>query len=117
MDYKGSCHCGAATFSFSLPADIYEIEVSSCNCSICSKNGYLMVYPKAADMTVHPSEDVVTEYRWASKQYPHCFCSRCGTSLYAKGPEGSDMRAVNARTIDGIELERLKLKRVDGKSI
>lgn len=32
MNYKGSCHCGAATFSFSLPADIYETEVLSCNC-------------------------------------------------------------------------------------
>lgn len=30
MIYEGSCHCGAVTF-----------EVEECNCSTCSKTGFL----------------------------------------------------------------------------
>ncbi|KAL4918724.1 Mss4-like protein [Aspergillus aurantiobrunneus] len=117
MAYQGSCHCGNAKFTFSLPVPLEDTEVVNCNCSICSKNGYLMVYPKLSQVTFHHSDDAVTAYRWASKQFPHYFCATCGTSLYAVGPKGSDMMAVNARTIEGVELEKLKLKAVDGKSI
>ncbi|KAL4747802.1 hypothetical protein BDW72DRAFT_181816 [Aspergillus terricola var. indicus] len=117
VSYRGCCHCGAATFTFALPAPLEELEVVNCNCSICTKNGYLMIYPKASELKNEHSEDVVREYRFASKQFPHYFCKTCGTSLYAKGPEGSDMMAVNARTVEGVEIDKLKLKKVDGKSI
>ncbi|KAL5045944.1 hypothetical protein BDW71DRAFT_183091 [Aspergillus fruticulosus] len=115
--YQGGCHCGTAKFTFTLPASLDELEVVNCNCSICTKNGYLMIYPKASDMKYEHSEDAVMEYRFASKQFPHYFCKTCGSSLYAKGPEGSDMMAVNARTIEGVEIDKLKLKKVDGRSV
>ncbi|KAL4902714.1 hypothetical protein BDW74DRAFT_180416 [Aspergillus multicolor] len=114
--YRGNCHCGTVKFSFKLSALLEELEVVSCNCSICTKNGYLMVYPKASDTKRDHEEDAVKEYRFASKQFPHYFCVTCGTSVYAKGPEGSDIMAVNARTLEGIDVEKLKLKKVDGRS-
>ncbi|MCW9017038.1 MAG: hypothetical protein OQJ89_08750, partial [Kangiellaceae bacterium] len=36
--FKGSCHCGAVQFEIRAPD---EIEVEDCNCSICSKAGFL----------------------------------------------------------------------------
>jgi hypothetical protein len=37
ITHQGGCHCGAVRFELLAPA---EIEVSECNCSICSKSGY-----------------------------------------------------------------------------
>ncbi|KAL3474286.1 Mss4-like protein [Aspergillus californicus] len=115
--YNSICHCGTVKFTFTLPTPIEEMDVVKCNCSICTKNGYLMVYPKPCDTSFTHPDDAVTEYRHASKQYPHFFCATCGSSLYAKGPEGTEMLAVNVRMIDGIDIEKLKFKPVDGRSI
>jgi hypothetical protein len=38
MIYKGGCHCGAVTFEVEAAE---TIECQDCNCSICSKSGYL----------------------------------------------------------------------------
>jgi hypothetical protein len=74
VSYRGCCHCGAARFTFELPTPLEELEVVNCNCtpttdleimlmaspgSICTKNGYLMVYPKASELKNEHSEDVV----------------------------------------------------------
>ncbi|KAL4932381.1 GFA family protein [Aspergillus undulatus] len=115
--YNGSCHCGTVKFTFTLRAPIEEQEVVNCNCSICTKNGYLMVYPKVSETTFNHPEDAVRTYYHATKRFPHFFCVNCGTSVYAKGPEGTDFMAVNARTIEGIEIEKLKLKPMDGRSL
>lgn len=38
MQYLGSCHCGAVRFGIEAPA---ELVVERCNCSVCSKSGFL----------------------------------------------------------------------------
>jgi hypothetical protein len=38
MRYEGGCHCGAVKFEIEAPE---ELEVSDCNCSICSMSGFL----------------------------------------------------------------------------
>ena len=38
MVHTGGCHCGRVRFEVTAPA---KIEVADCNCSICSKSGYL----------------------------------------------------------------------------
>ena len=43
--YAGRCHCGAVQFSMKLSPPVEQGSVTSCNCSICRANGYLMVYP------------------------------------------------------------------------
>ncbi|KAL5340932.1 Mss4-like protein [Aspergillus crustosus] len=117
MNYQGRCHCGNVKFSFTMPVPIEENEVVKCNCSICTKNGYLMIYPNLSDATFDHPKDSVQEYRFASKMYPHFFCKSCGSSLYAKGPEGSDMLAVNIRFVEGLDIDKLKLKPFDGKNL
>lgn len=38
--YKGNCHCGAVTYALkSKPLD--ELEIMSCNCSLCSRVRHL----------------------------------------------------------------------------
>lgn len=39
--YRGNCHCGAYVYEARLPQ---ITSVHECNCSICSKKGYLWVF-------------------------------------------------------------------------
>ena len=44
IKHKGSCHCGAVVFEVDAPE---HLQVTECNCSICSKSGYLhLILPK-----------------------------------------------------------------------
>lgn len=51
--YNGNCHCGALQYSIVLPRPLEEkpSQVASCNCSICTRNGYLLVHPKTEAVT------------------------------------------------------------------
>lgn len=43
--YKASCHCGAFKYDVTTASlDDASTEVSRCNCSICTRNGYLLIY-------------------------------------------------------------------------
>lgn len=50
--YSGSCHCGANTYTvpISPPLEDPETTVLNCNCSICAKNGSLLVFVPAASI-------------------------------------------------------------------
>ncbi len=41
--YEGGCHCGYIKFRATLSPPLPEYEVLWCNCSVCSKLGYLLV--------------------------------------------------------------------------
>lgn len=78
--YKGNCHCGTVRFTVRIPS-LDEHEVLRCNCSICSRNGYLKVFPKPGDFVFHSGYEDMTAYTFDTKQFVHRFCSRCGSSV------------------------------------
>lgn len=78
--YNANCHCGLVRFSFSHPP-LTTSKVTKCNCSICTKNGYLLVYPLRKDLVFRSGEDDLAQYRFGNKTKPHKFCSKCGTSV------------------------------------
>lgn len=50
--YKASCHCGAFAYSVKTTSlDLESTEVVRCNCSICMRNGYLLIYVPNDDVT------------------------------------------------------------------
>lgn len=79
--YKANCHCGQVKLTFTLPEPIQDSEVIRCNCSICTKSGYINVYPLRKDVTFTSGEQTMTEYRFGNKDKPHKFCPQCGTSM------------------------------------
>ncbi|KAJ5881069.1 uncharacterized protein N7473_012122 [Penicillium subrubescens] len=87
--------------------------------SICSINGYILVYTKSEDLTFRNSDDAIKEYRFGTMQYPHGFCPNCGTSVYARADEGeyAGVVAINARTLNNIDVSTLKIEQHDGKKI
>ncbi|KAJ5856474.1 uncharacterized protein N7529_010418 [Penicillium soppii] len=55
--YDGSCHCGQVSYTVKLPGPIEEQTVNTC--SICSINGYILVYTKTPYVTFHNKDDAV----------------------------------------------------------
>ncbi|KAJ7645507.1 Mss4-like protein [Mycena polygramma] len=114
--YTGGCHCKKIRFEFEYPADIYTMPVINCNCSFCTDRGYLNVFTPENKFrfTTGTAEDL-TVYKFGTCMLSHRFCSTCGTTI---GPAVSEKGfvAVNTRTVDGIDLKRLQLCPVDGRS-
>lgn len=112
--HTGSCHCGAVTFT--VTADIEK--VIECNCSHCSKKGFLLAFVPAEQFTLLSGEDNLTEYRFNKKHIAHLFCKTCGTQAFGKGtsPDGKETVAVNVRCLPDIDPNILTITQVDGKS-
>jgi hypothetical protein len=114
--YKGSCHCGKVRYS--VNADLSG-EMIACNCSICGRSGTLLTFVPAAQFTLEQGEHDLTDYQFGKKSIHHHFCSTCGVRSFAQGsmPDGTKMIAVNARCLEGVKVEDLKIKQWDGASL
>lgn len=113
--YRGGCHCGNVK---------YEVEtdlgtVMACNCSICSRAGYLLAFVPAAQFKLLAGREAQRDYQFNKKKIHHLFCSTCGVRSFGHGtgPDGSEMYAVNVRTLEGVDLDTLKVQKVNGKDL
>jgi hypothetical protein len=113
--YTGSCHCGKVRFQ----AELDLSHVMQCNCSICSRIGWLLAFAPGDKFQLLSGEEVLTDYQFGKKHIHHVFCSNCGVRAFSHGSgrEGKPMRAVNVRCLDGVDVAALAIKQVDGKSI
>ena len=112
--HQGSCHCGAVTYTVTADID----TAMECNCSHCSRKGFLLNFVPAEQFTLLTGEDNLTEYRFNKKHISHLFCKTCGVQCFGRGsrPDGTATVAVNVRTLPDIDLSALTIKKVDGKN-
>lgn len=112
--HTGSCHCGKITFEVEGDFD----EVVECNCSHCSRKGYLLWFVPGGHMRVKSGEGEYSTYRFNKHVISHHFCPSCGCAPFAAGkaPDGTATAAVNVRCLDGVDLSSVKRKQVDGRS-
>lgn len=115
MKYTGGCHCEKVRFEVELELK----EVISCNCSICSKRGYLLAFAPDASFKLLSGEGSLGDYQFGKKRIHHYFCSSCGVGSFGKGatPDGQIMRAINVRCLDGVDIQKLTIVPVDGKAL
>ncbi|MCJ1476432.1 hypothetical protein MMC13_005098 [Lambiella insularis] len=93
--YHGNCHCAAFKFTLEVP----EIQSAmSCNCTICSRKGYLWLYPDPAAFQIERGDRTLTEYQFGNKAFTHKFCPTCGIPVMAV-MNSSGVVAVNVRTL------------------
>ena len=78
--YNGNCHCGLVKLKLKY-RPLEKTRPCRCNCSICTKNGYLLIYPKREDVEFISGEDKMTAYKFGLRNKPHRFCATCGTSI------------------------------------
>lgn len=115
MAFEGACHCGAVTFS--VDAEV-PTKALSCNCSICRQKGLLLGFFPVDKFTLTSGENALTTYEFNTHKTAHRFCMICGCQPFAAGksPDGSEMRAVNLRSVPCVDLEALELQHYDGAS-
>jgi hypothetical protein len=113
--YTGSCHCG--NVKYEVQTDL--AKVMECNCSLCSRAGYLLSFVPGAQFKLLSGDDSLSNYQFNKKHIEHLFCKNCGVRSFArgKGPDGSAMYAINVRCLEGVDPKTLTIKQVDGKSL
>jgi len=93
ITHTGGCHCGRVRFEVQADA---ELVVEDCNCSICSKTGFLHLIVPAARFRLLSGAEVLTSYQFNTGTARHLFCSVCGIkSFYVprSHPEGISVHA------------------------
>lgn len=116
MNYKGSCHCGK--ISFEVEGELEQIM--ECNCSICSRKGYLLwMVPRENLILLTPEANLAT-YTFNKHKIKHRFCPTCGCAPFGEGahPKSGDLvAAINVRCLENVEISTLTRKQVDGRSL
>lgn len=111
--HAGSCHCGRVRFEVEAPA---AIEALDCNCSICSKTGFLHLIVPRAHFRFLAGEADLTEYRFGSGVARHSFCRVCGVKAFytpRSNPDGVD---VNVRCLEPGTISALSVTPFDGRN-
>ncbi len=113
--YSGQCHCGAVKFEVSTDLG----ALGDCNCSICSRLGWIMQTVPAADFRLLAGGDRLTTYRFNTHMFTHLFCATCGIESFARGDDGQGniSYTINTACLVGLpEIDRTTIKHWDGKS-
>src|SRR2546430_13273553 len=116
MIYKGSCHCGR--IAFEVETETKPEKVIDCNCSYCSRKGYLLWFVPREHLRVTAPETHQTEYLFNKHVIKHRFCPVCGCGTFGLGqdPSGHAMAAINVRCLENIDLSFLTRVPFDGRS-
>lgn len=113
MKHQGSCHCGAIRFAVEGTFD----EVMECNCSHCSRKGYLLWMVPRVQLSVNAVPGKTATYLFNKHVIQHQFCVTCGCAPFGLGEHGGvAMAAINVRCLEDIDLSKIKRKFVDGRS-
>lgn len=112
MKYLGSCHCGAVRFEVEAPD---AVEVERCNCSMCSKAGFLHLIVPLGKFTLLSGKESLTTYTFNTGVAKHTFCKVCGIKPFytpRSNPDGID---INVNCLD-TQPPRLTIVEFDGQN-
>jgi hypothetical protein len=109
---QGGCHCGRVRFK--VTADLDRVTV--CNCSICSKKGFLHLIVPPEQFELLSGKDELAIYEFNTRTAKHTFCKVCGIHPFYVPRSDPDKIDVNARCIDDIDLDALLVNFFDGKN-
>ncbi len=112
MLYKGGCHCGLVKFEVEA-AEV--IECQNCNCSICSKSGYLHLIVAKSKFKLLQGEENISTYTFDTGEAKHKFCKTCGIKSFyipRSNPDGYD---INVRCLDP-QPKQIIIEEFDGRN-
>lgn len=114
--YSGGCQCGKVRYEVQMDIG----EVLSCNCSRCGRLGSLLAFAPSAQFKLLSGVAALTKFEFNKHMVEHQFCATCGIQSFAIGTHprtGEKLTAINVRCLDGIDVDTLKVKKVDGRSL
>jgi len=94
---EGGCHCGAVRFRVRAR----ERRALDCNCSICTKKGFLHLIVPPEDFELVAGGPSLVEYTFNTRTAKHRFCRTCGTHPFYTPRSHPDQVDVNVRCLDG----------------
>jgi hypothetical protein len=112
LTHTGGCHCGRVRFEVMAPA---KLEVADCDCSICSKFGYLHLIVPAERFKLISGREVLATYSFNTHTAKHTFCSVCGVKSFYTPRSHPDGISVNARCIDSGTVESMSVTPFNGR--
>ncbi len=112
ITHSGGCHCGRVRFEVMAPA---VLEVSDCNCSICTKSGYLHLTVPKTRFKLLQGSDVLSTYQFNTNTARHLFCAVCGIKSFYVPRSHPDGFSVNARCLDDGTVEKVVVTPANGR--
>ena len=91
-----------------------ELPVTECNCSVCTKSGYLHLLVDKAHFRLLQGEEALATYRFNTGAAQHHFCKVCGIKSFYVPRSHPDGYSVNARCLDPGTATGMKVKAFDG---
>jgi hypothetical protein len=113
MTMTGSCHCGRVRFQ--VTADLSAEPLYDCNCSMCTKKGFLHLIVPPERFALLAGADELTTYRFNTGVAQHFFCRHCGSHPFYVPRSDPDKIDVNVRCLEGVELGALVITPFDGR--
>jgi centromere protein V len=110
--HSGGCHCGRVRFEVIAPADL---EASDCNCSICSKSGYLHLTVPKSRFRLLCGEEHLSSYQFNTGTAQHLFCSVCGVKSFYVPRSHPEGYSVNVRCLDPGTVRSVRVTPFDGR--
>ena len=108
--YDGGCHCGKIRYR----VVIEELEAIKCNCSICTKKGFIHLIIPAERFTLLQGQDDLSTYTFNTGTAKHHFCRHCGIHAFYRPrshPNGYD---VNLRCLEDCPIDLFAITSFDG---
>ena len=111
--YQGSCHCGAVRYG----VDAEPVELTTCDCSLCTRRNAVMMAVPLAALTLLGGEDALSEYRWNTKVARHLFCKHCGIYVFHQKRSAPDHYGVNVFCLEGFDPSSVPIRQADGETM
>jgi hypothetical protein len=110
--FEGGCHCGRVRFR--VRGDL--ADVLDCNCSVCTKKGFLHLIVPPAQFEVLSGADELATYQFNTGTAKHTFCRSCGVQPFYVPRSDPDKIDVNVRCLDGVDIGSIHPTPFDGRN-
>jgi hypothetical protein len=109
--FIGGCHCGKVRYR----VQVEKLEATECNCSICSKKGFIHLIVPESRFTLLQGQDDLSTYTFNTGIAKHHFCRDCGIHAFYRPRSHPDGYDVNLRCLDDDSIDRFEITSFDGK--
>jgi len=112
LSLTGGCHCGRVRFRVTADLD----GVTDCNCSVCTKKGFLHLIVPPEQFELLSGADVIATYQFNTGTARHMFCRQCGIHPFYVPRSDPDKIDVNVRCLDDVDIDGLTIQPFDGRN-
>jgi hypothetical protein len=99
--HTGSCHCGAITMELAFTQPASEMQVRSCQCGFCIRQGSKTVSAADGKAVITIEADQLSTYKFGTETCSFLICKRCGAYTGVIMADGDGWLSIaNTRGLD-----------------